>query len=96
MSGRGMGTCAGYDMPGYAHGYARWGGYGMRPFGRHGYRHWFHATGQPGWMRTGAYPYPAPPPPSPEQEQQMLKDEEAWLQEQLDAVHSRMKEKTKE
>ncbi len=88
MTGRGMGYCAGYDMPGYARG----GGFGMRPFGGHGYRHWFHATGQPGWMRYGAYPYSQPQPPSPEQEQQMLKDEEAWLQEQLNAVRSRMKE----
>lgn len=92
MTGRGAGYCAGYTMPGYANPMGgRMMGFGM--YGGHGYRNWFHATGQPGWMRMGAYPQPAPAPITPEEEQQMLKDQEAWLQEQLDDVRSRLKDK---
>ena len=89
MTGRGAGYCAGYNMPGYANPMGgRMMGRGM--YGGRGYRNQFYATGQPGWMRMGAYP-PAPAPMTPEDEQQMLKDQEAWLQEQLDAVRSQMK-----
>ena len=55
MTGRGMGFCAGYSMPGYLNPYG-----GMR-FGRGGGRgnRWmYYATGLPGWART--YNYPAP------------------------------------
>jgi len=104
-TGRGAGYCSGYDRPGYAN---RWAGggfgrgmYGRGAFGGHGYRNWYYATGQPGWMRYGAYSsaYPAPPvvPMTPEQEQEALKAQESWLQEQLEAVRNQMnKEKKKE
>ncbi|HNR33506.1 MAG TPA: DUF5320 domain-containing protein, partial [Candidatus Hydrogenedentes bacterium] len=58
MTGRGAGRCAGFDMPGYANpvpgrgfwgrGFGRGGGGGGR-----GWRHWYYATGLPGWMRFG-------------------------------------------
>lgn len=101
-TGRGAGYCAGYDMPGYANqgfggGFGRGFGRGMfgrRAFGGRGYRNWYYATGQPGWMRygaaPGAYPYPAPAPMTPEQEQDALKAQEAWLQEQLDTVRGQL------
>ena len=71
MTGRGVGFCAGYDVPGYmnptygqgfgwgrgwGHGFGR--GFGMG-FGR-GWRHRYYATGLPGWARGYAYPYPPP------------------------------------
>lgn len=45
MSGRGMGFCAGYNVPGCMNGH----GFGMH----RGYRHMFYATGVPGWARFG-------------------------------------------
>jgi len=97
-TGRGAGYCAGYDRPGYANqGFGRGFGRGMfgrGAFGGRGFRNWFHGTGLPGWMGYGAYPGaypPAPPAPmTPEQEQDALKAQEAWLQEQLDAVRGQL------
>ena len=67
MTGRGVGLCAGYTMPGYmnpAYGRGFRGGRG-RGFGRgfgggggRGWRHQHYATGLPGWARGSAYPYP--------------------------------------
>ncbi|AGB19582.1 hypothetical protein Thert_00368 [Thermoanaerobacterium thermosaccharolyticum] len=43
MTGRGMGYCACYNVPGY-----------MNAYGVHrGHRHMFYATGVPGWARFG-------------------------------------------
>ncbi|MBC8449675.1 MAG: DUF5320 domain-containing protein [Chloroflexi bacterium] len=73
MTGRGAGTCAGYDMPGYAHPFPR-GGFG-RGWGRGGgrgwargmgrgfrWRHWHYAMGMPAWPRFGYGPAWGPPP----------------------------------
>jgi hypothetical protein len=61
MTGRGAGYCAGYDAPGAMspwHGRRAWGrGWGGRGGGR-GWRHWYYATGLPGWARGG---WPLPP-----------------------------------
>ena len=66
MTGRAAGFCAGYGMPGYANPV---GGRGLRAWGRgggggRGYRHWYWATGLPGWARagygTGAWGGPIP------------------------------------
>ena len=95
-TGRGAGYCAGYDSPGFANqGFGRGFGRGMfgrRAFGGRGYRNMYFATGQPGWMRYGAYPgaFAPPAPMTPEQEQEDLKAQESWLQEQLEAVRSRL------
>ncbi|ADL69450.1 conserved hypothetical protein [Thermoanaerobacterium thermosaccharolyticum DSM 571] len=45
MTGRGMGCCACYNVPGYMNGC----GFGMH----RGYRHMYYATGVPGWARFG-------------------------------------------
>jgi hypothetical protein len=55
MTGRGAGYCEGSGMPGYANP-APGRGFGMvrgLAGGGRGWRHWFHATGLPGWMRFG-------------------------------------------
>ena len=68
MTGRGVGICAGYGVPGYmnpAFGRGFGGGRG-RGFGRgfqgggRGWRHQYYATGLPGWAQGSANPYPYP------------------------------------
>jgi len=114
MTGRAAGYCAGYSYPGYMNpvwGYGRFprGGRGFYGRGR-GWRHWYWATGLPGWMRAGyASPAPmgwvspgAPYPPvtevKPEQEMEMLRREADMLKTQLEEVQERIDvlEKAKE
>lgn len=102
MSGRSAGYCAGYDVPGYVNwgpGCARrWGG-GWRGGGGRSmrYRHWFYATGMPGWMRAGCAPWWAPGPHAApmaaadeenilEQRARVLRDELEVLEERLEAL----------
>jgi hypothetical protein len=102
MTGRAAGYCAGYDAPGFAHPYPRrglglgWRG-GWRGPGR-GWRHWYYASGLPGWARGfgpgwGGYPaYGSPVPPTREQEADMLKEQAEWLQDQLDDIQQHLAE----
>lgn len=68
-----------------------------------GYRHWYRATGLPGWMRFGqvgplGYPggyqwgYPPVSPYTKEQETEFLKGQAAPLKEELDAIDSRLRD----
>lgn len=112
MTGRGAGYCAGYELPGYGNpvpgrgfgmgrGWARGAGWRGRGGGR-GWRHWFYATGLPGWARFGYTPaWEAPPleygpyyaaPPTQEQEGESLKAQAKFLQEQLQAISQRLSE----
>ena len=105
VTGHRAGYCAGYNMPGYANagpgrgfgaGRGRgWFGGGGR--GR-GWRHWYHATGLPGWARFRSAPAWGPwaAPPSQEQEAELLRTQAEWLQQQLDAVSQRVAELEKE
>ena len=102
QTGRGMGCCAGYDQPGYMNPGPGYTGFGRGSFGGHGYRHWFHATGMPGWNRMGGmrsmhgfYP-PEAYVMSEEEEQEVLRDQEKWLEEQLTDVRSRLKKEEEE
>ena len=89
MTGRGAGFCAGYPAPGYANfGGAR--GFWGRGGGR-GWRHWFRATGLPGWMRGSAYGAPYPKA-SPEVEKQALRNQLDVLQSELEFVKKRLSE----
>ena len=110
MTGRGAGYCAGYDAPGYASpmpgrgfGMGRGRGWAGSGWGRgRGWRHWYYATGLPGWARFGhtpawgvppAVPYgPYVAPPTPEQEAEFLKTQAEWLKEQLDTISQRIAE----
>jgi len=99
MTGRGAGYCAGFNMPGYmSPGPSRgsWGGGGGR-----GWRHWYYATGLPGWMRFGmglpawgAAPYPsaAPIPPEAVEETELetLKAQAGYLERTLQALRRRI------
>ncbi len=107
MTGRRAGYCAGYGMPGYANpavprmgmGWrCGWGG-GRGRGGGYRWRHWYHATGVPGWARYGAPPaWAVPPvapyagPPTPEQEVAFLRNQAEWLKEQLEAIEKRITE----
>ena len=106
MTGRAAGYCAGYGRPGYTNPvYGRGGfgyGRGFGGFGR-GNRHWYWATGQPGWARAGwgaAYPvnYNAPYQTSitPEQEINILRNQAKSFQDALENVNKRIEELEKE
>jgi hypothetical protein len=97
MSGRAAGYCAGLGMPGnmnpipgrsFGMGFGRGRGFGG---GGRGWRHWFYATGLPGWMRSGwcGLPYQQP---EPEAEKQMLKNQAEALQSELELIKRRLDE----
>ncbi|KPJ72306.1 hypothetical protein AMJ52_06745 [candidate division TA06 bacterium DG_78] len=103
MTGRGVGYCAGYSMPGYANpipgrggfGYGRGFGRGRGWFGRgggRGWRHWYYATGLPGfgWPAYGAGPYPYVQEPTPKEETQMLMEQAEFLKNQLKDIQDRI------
>ncbi|MBN2534711.1 MAG: DUF5320 domain-containing protein [Spirochaetales bacterium] len=102
MTGRALGFCAGYSVPGFANpvigrgGFGGFGGFGGRGRGR-GYRNMYWATGLPGWARynTGAY-YPNTPyvPPTfiPGQEAETLKNQAKYMQDNLNALNDRIQE----
>jgi hypothetical protein len=102
MTGRAAGYCAGFNAPGYANPagagrgfYGRGGGWGGRGGGR-GYRHWYYATGLPGWARGGnPGPYYGPAESlKPEVEAQTLKAQADALRSQLEAIDKRISELT--
>jgi hypothetical protein len=100
MTGRAAGYGGGYGAPGYMNpfpgrgfgprfgrGRGGWGG------GGRGWRHWFYATGLPGWHRSGwgvSTPYYAPPTPAAERE--YLEGVAESLQGQLDDIKKRLDE----
>jgi len=102
MTGRAAGFCAGYGVPGYMNpvpGRGFWGG-GWRGGGR-GWRHWFYATGVPGWARAGMgipgwgavpYPYTAPVPPAmpAAAEVEALKTQAGYLEQTLQSLRERI------
>ena len=95
MTGRAAGYCAGYPVPGYMNpmgGRGFWGwGRGFGGGGR-GWRHWYYATGLPGWMRFGWGGVPPVAEPTPEAEKSFLIGQAEALQAQLDEVKKRLEE----
>ncbi len=104
MTGGGRGLCnpsVPYGRSYFSGGFRPWFG-GGRSRGR-GRRHWYRATGLPGWMRfgqvgPGVYPggyqwgYPPVSPYTKEQETGLLKDQAAALKNELDAIDSRLRD----
>jgi len=93
MTGRGAGRCAGFNEPGYANpvpGRGFWGrGFGRGGGGR-GWRHWYRATGLPGWMRFGWGVQVASAASPSDAERSMLQGQAEMLQQQLDAIRKRL------
>ena len=104
MTGRAAGFCPGYGAPGYGNAIPGRGFWGRgRGGGGRGWRHWYYATGLPGWARFGfgwptrqmAAAWEAGPMPS-EQELQVLRDHAEALKSQLDQISARIEELEKE
>jgi Family of unknown function (DUF5320) len=102
MTGRAAGLCAGYNVPGYMNP-ARGGGFrgGGSWGGGRGWRHWYYATGLPGWARAGmgmpawgAVPYPYAGPAGPvmpaEAEVDALKAQAGYLEQTLESLRHRI------
>jgi hypothetical protein len=110
MTGRAAGYCAGYPVAGFMNdpgwggaygggrGWGRGGGGWGRGGGGWGHRHWYYATGLPGWQRAaGSWPgYPAafPAPFGPimtkEQELEALRKQGEYLEQALDELRNRI------
>lgn len=101
-TGRGMGYCAGYGVPGFMNRPGLWGWFtGWLPGcgrGGRGFRHWFYRTGLTGWQRF-AMGWPAwggvvPPtvPPSPQSELDILRQQAESLSQTLEQIQRRMEE----
>lgn len=83
MTGRAMGFCAGFGMPGFMNPWPRWG-WG-RGWGR-GWRWRFWATGIPGWAWF-YYPWG-----SAEDELTFLKNQAKFFEKQLKNISQRIEE----
>ena len=107
MTGRAAGYCAGYPAPGNM---SPIPGGGLRGRGRggggRGWRHRFHATGQPGWWRARmgwpawgvagphATPHAAPGVPTMTRQQELdaLKGQAEYFEDALEGVRGRIEE----
>ena len=99
MTGRGAGYCAGFPMPGSMNplpGRGFWGRGGGR-----GWRHWYYATGLPGWARAGMGlpawgmipmdPHGGPAVPlTREQEGELLKGQAEYFEGALEEIKKRL------
>jgi hypothetical protein len=105
ITGRGAGFCAGYNVAGFMN--PDWGtGIGGRGWGRGfggggwRHRHWYYATGAPGWQRTFAgrpvytppFPAASSPPTTREQELDVLKNQARHFEQALDDLRNRISE----
>ncbi|MBN1140506.1 MAG: DUF5320 domain-containing protein [Deltaproteobacteria bacterium] len=93
IPGRGFG--AGYGRgAGFGGGFGRSGGFGGGGFGGggRGWRNMFWATGQPGWMRSGAGAtvWNSPLQQDPDLEKRFLRNQAQALQAQLDHINKRL------
>ena len=94
-TGRGLGYCAGYNVPGYLNPIgANWGWWGRGPgWGRgRGFRWAYYPTGLPGWAR-GWYGYVPPYPaynPYNVNEKDILSAEAKYLEDQLKYIRERL------
>ena len=93
LTGRGAGFCAGFRSPFFGRrfgmGYGRGAGIGG---GGRGWRHMFHATGLPGWMRFGGGGPAFVEERSPDTEKRLLEEEAGALKSQLDIIRKLLDE----
>lgn len=101
-TGRAAGYCSGFGMPGYVNPLTGRGWFGFgRGWGRGwfgggcGCRHWYRATGLPGWAMIGyGYPrfvdYPYGLPLTAKEEMDLLKDHAKFFKQQLENIENRI------
>lgn len=93
LTGRGAGFCEGSRSPFsgrlFRRGYGRGAGFGG---GGRGWRHMFHATGLPGWMRFGGGGPAFVEEPSLDTEKRLLEEEAGALKSQLDIIRKLLDE----
>jgi len=87
-TGRRAGYCDKCGAPRYLH---RGGGSGRGVGGGFGWRHWFHATGLPGWLR-GVRGAAAASGVGPMDERTILKQQADALQAELERIRTRLDE----
>jgi hypothetical protein len=106
MTGRAAGFCAGYSVPGFMNPAGARGYWGRGRGGGRGWRHWYYATGLPGWARAPmGYPawggpvsayMPAAGPLGPtmtaEQELDALKKQAEFIQDELGQINKRIEQ----
>jgi len=107
MTGRGVGYCAGYGVPGYANpGYGwRFSGRGFGRGGGRGRRRWLYAPAFTGWLPVapnwqgvapawpaGAYASPFVPAMTHQQEIDALKGQAQYVEDVLNGLRRRMEE----
>jgi len=106
MTGRASGFCAGYSVSGYMNPVGGRGYWGRGRGGGRGWRHWYHATGLPGWARAPmghpawggpVSPYmpqagPFAPTMTAEQELDDLKKKAGYFQEALGQLNQRIQQ----
>jgi len=86
MTGRGAGNCVGYVSPGFAN---RGIGFSRGMGGGRGFRRMFCLTGMPRWARDGYVP--VVPGGQVTDEKTVLKNQEDFLEKQLQQVRERIK-----
>ena len=99
-TGRGAGFCNSYIMPGYADrgvNYPVGGPRNMSAGGGRGHRHWYYATGLPGWKRgekrflwSHRGDRTVAPAISRSEELEMLNEEAGYFEETLDEIKQRI------
>jgi hypothetical protein len=106
MTGSAAGFCAGYSVPGFMNPAEGQGYWGRGRGGCRGFRHWYYATGLPGWARTPmGYPewggpvgpyMPAAgtfgPTMTAEQELDALKKQAEFFQDELGQINKRIEQ----
>ena len=107
MTGRAAGYCAGYTAPGFMHPVSAGGSRGGRGWGGGGgarggqrHRHWYYATGLPGWQRAwmgwsgagASFPGAFPPAHSREDELAALKQQATNVEQALDELRTRIQQ----
>lgn len=102
MTGRAVGFCAGFSVPGYMNPVTGrvYGGRGRGFWGRgggRGWRNWYYATGLPAWARSGfGFQGPAAPTATAEQELAGLKQQADFMQDSLNQINKRIEQLKKE
>jgi len=98
MSGRGMGFCAGYVMPGRAGFFGGRGGIGRGRGmgGGRGHRNRFFATGLTGWQRAAAFAPASAPAPTREEEVDLLRSQAEYVKVALEDIRKRIDELEKD